>query len=98
MPDAATAKTTTTPRRTRAASAPATKPAAPKAAAKPVEEGLTKVSFTLAHGEDTKSFAKFPLDKDADGNATGCVGTVYAPLGTTEVKVLLIGPADAIAE
>lgn len=100
-----TAKTTTTPRKraastTRAATtrkAPAAK-AAPKTA--PAEEeaenGHTVITFQVPHTVDTKSYAKFDLATDVDGNATGCVGSVYAPLGTEVVKVRLEGPADAL--
>jgi hypothetical protein len=57
-------------------------------------DGRQKVRFKLgASVEETKSYAKFSLAKDADGNATGMVGTVYAPLGTEEVLIMLVGPA-----
>ncbi len=72
-------------------------PAAPKAAAK-VEEAPTapetvKVQVNLVYTGDTKKYAKFEPPADS-----GCVGTFYAPLGTDEVKVLLILPPEAVAE
>jgi hypothetical protein len=45
----------------------------------------------LVHAGDTKSYATFTPPKDS-----GCVGKLYAPLGTETVKVLLIGPADVV--
>lgn len=95
----ATEKTTTTPARARAsrAKAPvATKAAAAAPATAAVEEqdsDLQRVGpFELVAKDASKSYAKFDLAVDADGNATGCVGTVYAPLGTTVVKVVYYGP------
>lgn len=93
-------KATTTPRRTRTPAKPAVKPAAKaapaKAAPEPEAAATVKVAFAVAKGDETKSYQKFDLSKDLDGNATGCVGTVYAPLGTMEVKIQLVGPADVI--
>ena len=95
---ATTAEKTTVPARTRAsrAKAPA-KPAATTPAAAPVDDTdaaeLQKVGpFELPALDPSKSYAKFDLSVDVDGNATGCVGTVYAPLGTTSVKVVYYGP------
>jgi hypothetical protein len=51
------------------------------------EDGLTKIGFTLEKQADTKSYAKFTPPA-----SSGCVGSLYVPLGTLEVKVLLIGP------
>jgi len=93
------AKATTTRPRARTAKPAATaapKTTAPKAAA-PAEDKQVRVSFTVPHAEETKRFAKFDLKYDTDGNETGCVGTVYAPLGTTEVAVRLTGPAEVVA-
>ena len=100
---AETATKTTTPRKRAATSTRATAAkaapakAAPAKAAPPAEEEVTKVAVTLGEAfEETKSYAKFNLKYDADGNDTGMVGTVYAPLGTEQVRVLLVGPADAV--
>lgn len=86
---------TAAPRR-RAAATKATPKAAPAkaAATAPAEDTtaeLQKVGpFELIHDGDTKSYAKFLLDKDT----MGAVGTVYAPLGTTMVKVVFYGEDD----
>lgn len=98
---AETATKTTTPRKRAAATprATATKPAPRAAATKPapkatpaVAEEVQRVQVTLGEmTEETKSFAKFNLKWDADGNDTGMVGTLYAPLGTRTVKILLVG-------
>ena len=103
---AETATKTTNPRSrartTKAAPAAASKPAATKvapakAAPEPVEDGNTRVAFTLdSPFAETKTYTKFDLSVDKEGNATGCVGTIYAPLGTEEVAIRLTGPADAI--
>jgi len=95
---AATAEKTTVPARTRASRAktPAKATAVATAAPAAVEETdaeLQKVGpFELPALDPSKSYAKFDLSVDVDGNATGCVGTVYAPLGTTSVKVVYYGP------
>jgi hypothetical protein len=90
---AETATRTTTPRkRASAAKAAAPAKAAPKASEAPAvatDGDVTKIQFELAHTGDTKNYAKFEVPT---GN--GCVGSIYAPLGTVTVKVLLIGPAD----
>lgn len=84
--------TTTRPARTRGTKATpaAAKPATAKAA--PVEETVEvanpkRVQLDLLVHPDgpTKSYARFVPE---DGS--GCVGTFYAPLGTTAVKVLVI--------
>lgn len=101
MADAAPA--TTRPARTRNAR-PATnakpaaaKPAPAKAApaAKPTATNVTRFTVALEHLGDTKSFAKFGFPDDMKGVV---VGNVYAPLGTEEVKVLIIGAGDDGAE
>lgn len=96
----ATATKSTVPARTRAARKPATAKAAPATAAteptitaEDEATDLQKVGpFELPALDPSKSYAKFDLSTDVDGNATGCVGTVYAPLGTTSVKVVYYGP------
>lgn len=52
------------------------------------EDGRTRVPVVLEYSGDTKSYAVF-----VPPASSGCVGKFYAPLGTEEVKVLLIGPA-----
>lgn len=96
------ATTTTRPARTRtraaAASTPAAKPAkaAPKAAAaakaEPTVTEVTRFTVELEHSATTKSFEKFVFPDDMKGVV---VGTVYAPIGTETVKVLVIGKGDA---
>lgn len=87
---------TTTPRRSRSATPAkaAPKTATPKAASTPAppttEDGLSRVTLELESAGETKSYATFTPPA-----GSGCVGKFYAPLGTTTVKVLLIGPADA---
>lgn len=104
---AAAAKTTTTPRRrtttkTTAAATSAPKTTAAKTPAKAAaEEEVQRIQVTLAEPfEETKSYAKFNLKYDSDGNDTGMVGTMYAPKGTRTVKILLVGEEieDAVAE
>lgn len=99
-------KTTTTPRRparsaaattaTKTAAKPAQKPAATTKTTKAVEEApatpeSVKVQVNLVYTGDTKKYAKFEPPADS-----GCVGTFYAPLGTDEVKVLLILPPEVV--
>lgn len=85
-------KTTTTPRRARTATtgtATPRKPAARKPAAVTEETATVDVKrFTVAleNTGDTKNFAKFTMP---DG--VPCKGTLYVPLGATEVRVLVIG-------
>jgi len=94
---AETATKTTTPRR-RTPTKPAATKAPTKAAAteQAPEETTTKITFELALTGETKRYATFDLAADKDGHATGCVGKVYAPLGTETVKVLLAGPAEVV--
>lgn len=46
-----------------------------------------RVTFAMTQKDDTKGYRKFSPPK-----SSGCVGTLYVPLGTEEVKVLLVGP------
>jgi hypothetical protein len=86
--NAKAAEAETTP--TKATPAKAAKAATPKAAAVTTgEDGRTRVPVVLEYVGDTKSYAVFTPPK-----SSGCVGKFYAPLGTEEVKVLLIGPAE----
>jgi hypothetical protein len=52
---------------------------------------MARFPFVCEESGETKSYAKFTPPKNS-----GCVGTLYVPLGTVEVKVLLIGPADVV--
>lgn len=90
------AETTTRPSRTRKAAekpakaaTPAKAKAAPAATVAVGDDGRTRVPVTLDPAGETKSYAVFVPPK-----SSGCVGKFYAPLGTEEVKVLLIGPAE----
>jgi hypothetical protein len=82
-------KATAAPRkRTSAAKATPAK-AAPAASEAPATGADVEVYVVeLEQIEDTKSYARFKPPA-----SSGCVGTFYAPLGTTEVKVKLTGPA-----
>lgn len=68
---------------------PAKKAAPAKAAPATNADERVKVPLVLEHFENTKSYSVFVPPK-----SSGCVGKFYAPLGTEEVKVLLIGPAE----
>lgn len=70
-----------------AKAAPAKKAAASAGGVQVGEDGRTRVPVQLEHKGDTARYSKF-----AAPESSGCVGTLYAPLGTEEVKVLLIGP------
>jgi hypothetical protein len=72
-----------TPRK-RAAAAPKT--AAPRKTASRVKpaETVDATAFALEPDGQTKSYVKFKFP-----GSTGCVGTVYVPLGTKVVKVRL---------
>jgi len=75
---------------TKATPAKAAKATPAKAAATSTgEDGRTRVPVVLEYVGDTKSYAVFTPPK-----SSGCVGKFYAPLGTEEVKVLLIGPSE----
>jgi hypothetical protein len=96
------AEATTRPRSRRAKAAdeapatpakttPAKATKAAPAAAAPIkgEDGRVKTPIVLEYTGDTKSYAVF-----VPPAGSGCVGKFYAPLGTEEVKVLLISPAS----
>lgn len=98
---AETATKTTNPRsraRSTTAKTTATKATTAAKTTPPVEEEASgevqKITVTLAPLADTKNYSTFDISKDVDGNATGCVGKFYAPLGTETVKVLIVGPVD----
>lgn len=89
--------TATRPARTRAARPAAAKTAPAKAAPAPKAPAAEKVDVTrftvaLEHVGTTKSFEKFAFPDSYKGVV---VGNVYAPPGTVEVKVLVIGDGDA---
>lgn len=50
-----------------------------------------EVTFSLAKLQETKGRIHFDQSTTVDGHDTGCVGKFYAPLGTKEVKVTLVG-------
>lgn len=63
-----------------------TKAAAPKATEEaPPADPREKVLVPFDYAGDTKSYAVFVPPADS-----GCVGKAYVPLGTEEVRVLLI--------
>lgn len=65
--------------------------AAPKAATAATEDDeRTRIPMVFEAQGDTKSYAVFTPPQ-----GSGVVGKLYVPLGTEEVKVLLIGPASA---
>lgn len=87
MPATTEAKTTR-PRARKAAAVPATPKTITKAEAIEVEasNGVTvdKLRVELESAGDTKRWAKFTAP---DGS--GCVGSLYVPLGAKSVKVLV---------
>jgi hypothetical protein len=91
------AKATAT--RTRRTTTPAKKTAAPAAAkaateATPTETAAQRIPVELEHVGTTKSYEKFVVP-DAVKEEHGVVGSLYAPIGTTAVKVLVLtGPAE----
>lgn len=91
MPSIAEKATTAAPKRAPRGRTTATKATTAKAAPTPAVEEATELQkigpFELIPDGETKSYAKFVLDKDT----MGAVGTVYAPLGTTAVKVVFYG-------
>lgn len=100
---AETATKTTTPR-TRTPRKPATSRTTAtksKAAETPSTEDVAAtqaLTFSLAQLGDTKNFSTFDISQDVNGNATGCVGKFYAPLGTEVVKIKVEGPMDGASE
>jgi len=98
MPEA---KTATRPSRKRAevGAKVADKPKATKAkATETVEEtanepeqaeNVQRIRVVMEHVGDTKTYSKWQPPA-----SSGCVGTYYAPLGTTSVRVLLEGSAS----
>lgn len=95
------AQTGTAPRRTRAATAKPAEKAAPAAAAKPASaktETLVAagepMKVEMLHVNTTKTYERFEFDPSLRGTLTG---SVYAPLGTARVGVVIF-PGEAPAE
>jgi hypothetical protein len=92
--------TTTRPRRSRvAASTTAAKPATTKSApvkaeaeAKAAKTEVTRFTVALEHGGTTKSYEKFVVPESFKGTV---VGSIYAPIGTERVGIVVIGAGDA---
>ena len=94
---AETPTASTRPTRTRASRAAKATPAKAAPAAAPASTEAPKDRFTVdfvAAGE-TKRYAKFTFPAETDGVV---VGSIYAPPGTTAVKVLIIGATPPAAE
>jgi len=76
-----------------AAAKPATRKAAPApavpAGASVTEDGSVRIPLGFVHESDTKNYAKW-----VPPQGSGCVGALYVPLGTTDVRALLIGPSE----
>ena len=88
------AKTTTPKPRTRATATSKTtaRPTPAAKAAAPVEESTAAGKpfvFALDENGETKTYRKFSPPK-----SSGCVGTLYVPLGVTDVKVALVGDTE----
>lgn len=93
----AEAASTTRParRRTTAAKPAATRKAPAKAAAPAAKAEATPVTrFTveLEHAGTTKSYEKFAVPDSYKGTV---VGSIYAPVGTERVGIVVIGAEDA---
>lgn len=86
MPETATKTTTPTRRRAAAKTTTAAK-SAPKATP-PADDGKQRITLALEFVENTKSYAKFKVPESYKGVM---VGNLYMPLGTEEVKILVIG-------
>lgn len=83
---------TRTTRATAARKAPA-KTAAPAKAAPKKPEPFTKFAVDMVPNGETASYSKWAFPP-----GTGCVGNVYAPLGTATVKVLVVPTEEATAQ
>lgn len=92
---------TTRPARTRASRAATPAKAAPAKAAKPAAKAepaaeptkttVTRFTVELEPAGDTKSYSKFVVPDSYKGTV---VGSIYAPLGTEVVKILVAGAGD----
>ena len=58
---------------------------APVAAPANGSESTNRINLVYTHEGDTKNYAKFVPPADS-----GVTGTIYAPLGTVEVKAVVI--------
>ena len=80
--------TTTRPVRVRKAApakaTPTAKAAEPETAQ--TDGNVERLVISLVHAGDTKQYSKWTPPE-----GTGCVGTLYAPLGATDVKVAIKG-------
>jgi hypothetical protein len=85
-------RTAATPAAGKAAPAASKAKAAPKAEAPTEAVEVTRFTVELEHVGTTKSFEKFAFPDNYKGVV---VGNVYAPIGTEQVKVLVIGANDA---
>lgn len=94
-----TPATTTRPSRARKATPAKTAPtpkAAPKADTPPaVAETTDRFTVAFEHNGTTKNFERFDAPKSMKGVV---VGSVYAPIGTQRVGVVVIGPETPAAE
>lgn len=70
---------------------PAAKPAEAAPAKTPAKTEVTRFKVELEHDGATKSYEKFVMPDSYKGTA---VGSIYAPLGTARVAVLIIGADD----
>lgn len=95
MAEAAEKPTTTRPSRSRATTTKAPAKPVPAKAAPEVAPVAGKFTVELEHAGDTKSYAKFLVPANLKGTVAG---SVYAPPGTTTVKVLIVGAEDAPTE
>lgn len=93
------AEATTTPRRTRAATAKPAAKAAPKPAATPKAENAPAATepmkVELVHEGTTKTYEKFGFDPALRGTL---VGNVYAPIGTARVIIAVVPGEEAPTE
>lgn len=89
---AAAAKANVSKPTTAATAKPATAAKVAQPKAEVTADTVTKFGVTLEPAPATKNYAKFvpPV-------GSGCTGTLYVPLGATEVKILVVGAAAPTA-
>lgn len=85
-------KATTTAKATPAKTTAAKTTTAKAAPVKQEAENVTRFKVELEHAGDTKSYSKFVVPDNLKGT---CVGSIYAPLGTERVVILVAGPGDS---
>jgi hypothetical protein len=69
---------------------------AAKPAAEPAKPEVTRFTVELEHAATTKSYEKFVVPDSYKGTV---VGSIYAPIGTERVGIVVIQPeGDAPAE